>query len=55
MPFSGCTCSLGQALLLPLEAMEEALRAHLPQGKQNLVDANIQVLRHGYAVLSPAA
>jgi 2-oxoglutarate ferredoxin oxidoreductase subunit gamma len=41
--------------VLPLEAMEEALRAHLPEGKQALVDTNIEVLRHGYAVLNPAA
>jgi 2-oxoglutarate ferredoxin oxidoreductase subunit gamma len=41
--------------VLPLVALEEALHNHLPVGKQNLVEANIQVLRHGYAVLSPAA
>lgn len=36
--------------VLPLEVVEGALIAHLPEGKQHLVEANLQVIRHGYQV-----
>jgi 2-oxoglutarate ferredoxin oxidoreductase subunit gamma len=41
--------------VLPLGAVEQALADHLPAGKQHLLEANIQVLRHGYEVGLPAA
>ena len=40
--------------VLPLEVVETALAAHLPANKQHLIEANLQVLRHGHAVGLPA-
>ncbi len=40
--------------VLPLEVIEVALAAHLPANKKHLVEANLQVLRHGYQVGLPA-
>jgi 2-oxoglutarate ferredoxin oxidoreductase subunit gamma len=40
--------------ILPLEVVEKALADHLPAGKQHLVEANLQVLRQGYQVATPA-
>ena len=40
--------------VLPLPIVEAALAAHLPPNKQPLIEANLQVLRHGYAVGLPA-
>ena len=40
--------------VLPLEVVAAALAAHLPANKQHLIEANLQVLRHGYAVGLPA-
>jgi len=34
--------------LVELEAVEQALRDHLPQRKQHLIEPNIQVLRRGH-------
>ena len=39
--------------VLPLEVLEAALAAHLPAGKQHLIEANLKVLRHGHAVGLP--
>lgn len=39
---------LAQRPLLPLEALEQALRDHLPQRKAHLLENNLAVLRHGY-------
>jgi 2-oxoglutarate ferredoxin oxidoreductase subunit gamma len=36
--------------VVSLEAAGQALRDHLPESKQRLVEPNIQVLRHGYRV-----
>lgn len=41
--------------VLPLDIVEKALIEHLPAGKQHLVEANLQVIRHGYQVAAPAA
>jgi 2-oxoglutarate ferredoxin oxidoreductase subunit gamma len=40
--------------VLPLEVVAAALAAHLPANKQHLIEANLQVLRHGHAVGLPA-
>ena len=40
--------------VLPLEAVEQALRDHLPATKQHLIDANRQVIGHGFRVGTPA-
>ncbi len=40
--------------VLPLAVIEAALAAHLPATKQHLIEANRQVLRHGFAVGQPA-
>ena len=40
--------------VLPLAVVETALAAHLPANKQHLIEANLQVLRHGHAVGLPA-
>ncbi len=40
--------------VLPLDIIEATLAAHLPASKQHLIEANLQVLRHGYAVGLPA-
>ena len=40
--------------VLPLAVIEAALAAHLPASKQHLIEANLQVLRHGFAVGQPA-
>ena len=39
--------------VLPLAVLEAALAAHLPASKKHLVEANLQVLRHGYTVGLP--
>lgn len=39
--------------ILPLEIVEKALVAHLPAGKQHLIEANLQVIRRGYEVGLP--
>src|SRR5690606_20408197 len=33
--------------VLSLDVVEQALAAHLPAGKQHLVESNLQVIRHG--------
>jgi 2-oxoglutarate ferredoxin oxidoreductase subunit gamma len=40
--------------VLALEEVETALREHIGQRKQHLLDANLAVLRQGYAVRQPA-
>ncbi len=40
--------------VLPLEAVEQALRDHLPATKQHLIDTNLQVIGHGFRVGTPA-
>jgi 2-oxoglutarate ferredoxin oxidoreductase subunit gamma len=39
--------------VLPLEAVIQALRDHLPEGKQKLLEPNIQALRRGAALSTP--
>lgn len=39
--------------VLSLDVVEQALAAHLPAGKQHLVESNLQVIRHGYQIGSP--
>jgi 2-oxoglutarate ferredoxin oxidoreductase subunit gamma len=39
--------------ILDLEVVERALVSHLPAGKQHLTDANLQVIRQGFAAGSP--
>jgi 2-oxoglutarate ferredoxin oxidoreductase subunit gamma len=39
--------------ILPLETVEKALISHLPESKQHLIDANLQVIRHGYRAATP--
>lgn len=41
--------------VVPLEVLEETLRSHLGQTKQHLVEANLRVLREGFAVHATAA
>ncbi|HOU39815.1 MAG TPA: 2-oxoacid:acceptor oxidoreductase family protein [Promineifilum sp.] len=45
---------LAARAVLPLAVIEAALAAHLPAGKQHLIEANRQVLRRGFAVGQPA-
>lgn len=40
--------------VLPLDVVEQALIAHLPAGKQHLVEANLKVIRHGFELGVPA-
>jgi len=40
--------------VLPLAAVEQALSDHLPATKQHLIEANYQVIRHGFQVGAPA-
>ncbi len=40
--------------VLPLDVVEQALKAHLPAGKQHLVEANLKVIRHGFELGIPA-
>jgi 2-oxoglutarate ferredoxin oxidoreductase subunit gamma len=40
--------------VLTLAAVEQALVDHLPASKQHLIEANNQVIRHGYRVGEPA-
>ncbi len=40
--------------VLPLAAVEQALSDHLPATKQHLIEANHQVIRHGFQVGAPA-
>jgi 2-oxoglutarate ferredoxin oxidoreductase subunit gamma len=40
--------------VLALEEVETALREHIGQKKQHLLDANLAVLRQGYAIRQPA-
>ena len=39
--------------VLPLEVVEQVLAAHLPAGKQHLIEANLQVIRQGWRVAAP--
>jgi 2-oxoglutarate ferredoxin oxidoreductase subunit gamma len=39
--------------ILPLEAVVQALREHLPASKQKLLEPNIQALRRGAALAAP--
>jgi 2-oxoglutarate ferredoxin oxidoreductase subunit gamma len=39
--------------ILDLEVVEQALVSHLPAGKQHLTDANLQVIRQGFAAGAP--
>jgi len=39
--------------VLSLDVVEQALAAHLPAGKQHLVESNLQVIRHGYQIGLP--
>ncbi|MFO7664655.1 MAG: 2-oxoacid:acceptor oxidoreductase family protein [Chloroflexota bacterium] len=39
--------------ILDLEIVEQALISHLPAGKQHLADANLQVIRQGFAAGAP--
>ena len=45
---------LGARPVLPLDALEVALADHLPASKRHLLEANYQVLRHGYQIAVPA-
>jgi 2-oxoglutarate ferredoxin oxidoreductase subunit gamma len=40
--------------VLPLEAVERALEAHLPERHRGLLEANLQALRRGAALADPA-
>ena len=40
--------------VLPLAAVEQALSDHLPATKQHLIEANHQVIRHGFQIGAPA-
>ena len=40
--------------VLSLEAVEEALKAHLPANKKHLVERNLQVIRQGFQFAAPA-
>lgn len=39
---------LAHRSFLPLQALEDALRGHLPESKAHLLESNIAVLRHGF-------
>lgn len=39
--------------VLPLEIVEKALVEHLPASKKHLIEANLQVIRHGAEVAAP--
>ncbi|MCP4184341.1 MAG: 2-oxoacid:ferredoxin oxidoreductase subunit gamma [Hyphomicrobiales bacterium] len=39
---------LSQRPILPIEAIEQALKDHMPAGKSHLIEANLVVLQHGY-------
>lgn len=45
---------LGARPVLPIEVVEDTLRAKLKGDKQRLVEANLQVLRAGYAIRAAA-
>ncbi len=44
---------LGHSLFLPITAVEEALKNHLPASKQHLLEANFNVLHAGFRTAVP--
>lgn len=40
--------------VLPLDVVEKALAAHLPAGKQHLIEGNLRVIRQGFHFAAPA-
>jgi len=45
---------LARRSVLSLEEVEQALRNHLPESKAHLLEANVEVLRRGYALAGEA-
>lgn len=45
---------LGHSLFLPITAVEDALKNHLPASKQHLLEANFNVLHAGFRTAVPA-